>query len=176
MLSRSAYLWWAGWSGCWWATQHPVDVGGVDHQQSGYARAMADHVVPARWVGVVWLVAVGLLVSGCGSSAGETAARGVAERFLGAVSSGDGAAACGLLAPQAVRRIESDQGDCVQALVGMGLPGGQVRGVSAWGDAAQVRTTADTLFLRELDSGWRVTAAGCQPQGEAPYECVVEVS
>jgi hypothetical protein len=43
-----------------------------------------------------------------------------------------------------------------------------------WGDNAQVRLTGDTLFLTRTDAGWKVAAAGCVPQGEAPYLCRLE--
>ena len=43
-----------------------------------------------------------------------------------------------------------------------------------WGGTAQVRTSADTLFLTRTGQGWRIAAAGCTPQGEAPYQCRVE--
>jgi hypothetical protein len=43
-----------------------------------------------------------------------------------------------------------------------------------WGREAQARTGTDTLFLTMTDAGWRVSAAGCSPRGEAPYACTVE--
>jgi hypothetical protein len=52
-------------------------------------------------------------------------------------------------------------------------PGG-VEQVEIWSDAAQVRLTGDTLFLLRFPDGWRVSAAACRPQGEAPYQCEVQ--
>jgi hypothetical protein len=115
-----------------------------------------------------------LVLGGCASAPGAAAARQTAEQFLTAVTSGDAATACGLLAPDAVRQVESDGTACAQALPDLGLPGGQVDDVAAWGDGAQAHAGADTLFLRELQDGWRVVAAGCKPRGDAPYECAVE--
>ena len=34
--------------------------------------------------------------------------------------------------------------------------------------------TGDTVFLLRFPDGWRVSAAGCTPQGEAPYDCEVQ--
>jgi hypothetical protein len=34
--------------------------------------------------------------------------------------------------------------------------------------------TGDTLFLTRTAAGWKVAAAGCTPQGEAPYLCRLE--
>jgi hypothetical protein len=45
--------------------------------------------------------------------------------------------------------------------------------VSAWGDEAQARSTADTLFLHDFPDGWRVTGAGCHPRNEQVYDCTV---
>jgi hypothetical protein len=46
--------------------------------------------------------------------------------------------------------------------------------VQVWGGGAQVRLSGDTLFLAETHAGWRVTAAACKPNGDAPYDCQVE--
>jgi len=54
------------------------------------------------------------------------------------------------------------------------LTGGEVRQVEIWGGDAQVRLGDDTVFLTETGAGWRVTAAACEPRGEAPYDCEVE--
>ena len=115
-----------------------------------------------------------LLVAACSSASGEAAARASAEQFVAAASAGDAATACGLLTPDAVRQVESQGTACAQALSGLDLPGGQVGEVQAWGDTARASTGADTLFLRELQDGWRVFAAGCESRGDAPYECAVE--
>ena len=108
-------------------------------------------------------VAATLGLAGCGS-AGEQAARDA-----------DGEQACGLLAPDTERLLESLRPEgCQQALPSLDLPSDPVTDVQVWGDAAQARTAGGVLFLRDLQDGWRVVAAGCQPQGESrPYECVL---
>lgn len=116
-------------------------------------------------------------LAGCGS-ASEESARDAASRFVSALGSGDAAQACELLAPNTSSLLESLRPEgCEQALSSLQLPSEPVTEVQVWGDAAQARTPDDVLFLRELQDGWRVVAAGCQPRGESqPYECELEGS
>ncbi len=82
---------------------------------------------------------------------------------------------CALLAPATLETLESDESaSCVDVLGQVPLPGGAVEGVEVWGGQAQVRLGGDTVFLTETPSGWRVTAAACEPRGEMPYDCQVE--
>jgi hypothetical protein len=125
-----------------------------------------------------WLSALALAgAAGCGAAEEENA-REAATEFVTAVQSQDTGRACGLLAPDTVESLESQSSQqCQQALPSMELPGDQVTEVEVWGDAAQARSSSDVLFLRELADGWRVVAAGCQPQGaDQPYECELEGS
>lgn len=127
---------------------------------------------------VLWIPAVLVLIAvgGC-QSAGQEPALQAASDFVDAVRSDPGQA-CELLAPDTVELLESlrSQG-CEQALPNLDLPNDQVTDVRVWGDAAQARSGQDTLFLRELDEGWRVVAAGCQEQeGGEPYQCVLQSS
>ncbi len=115
-----------------------------------------------RWWSAVALPAV-LVLSGCGSSSGDVVTR-TAEEFTAAVASGDTGRACDLLTERAREDVECSSLD---------VPGGTVESVEVWGDAAQVRTSDDVLFLRELASGWRVAGAGCESRGERPYTCEV---
>ncbi|MGQ4388544.1 hypothetical protein [Streptomyces sp. SAS_270] len=51
---------------------------------------------------------------------------------------------------------------------------GAVRKVHVYGRQAQVVLGTDTLFLSVFPAGWRVTAAGCVPRPEQPYQCKVK--
>jgi hypothetical protein len=114
------------------------------------------------------------VVAGCGTGQREAAASAAAEDFLAALERDDAAAACASFAPTTVEALVASQGQACEATLGsQGLTGGSVDEVDVWGDRAQVRTDADVLFLTELDGGWKVTAAGCRPQGEQPYRCEV---
>jgi hypothetical protein len=119
--------------------------------------------------GAVLVLAAGL--TGC-ASAQEPDVQRVATAFED--PAGDPGARCALLAPKALEALEQDESEpCDQAIAQLPLAGGDVRSVEVWGGDAQVRLAGDTLFLTETREGWRVTAAACQPNGEAPYDCEV---
>lgn len=115
------------------------------------------------------VVCLALTVAGCASAQNDPATA-TAQRFLSAAGQGQGAQACGLLAPEAARSLD----DCEKEIVSMGLRAGAIRGAEVWGDEAQVRLDGDTLFLHRFPDGWRVRAAGCRPRQDMPYECEVE--
>ena len=124
-----------------------------------------------RCLAAAGLVAAGLL-AGC-ASLEEADAGQVALEFEDAGA--EPARRCALLAPTTRETLESDESaPCTDAITQLPLPGGVVRSVEVWGGQAQVRLSGDTVFLTETDAGWRVTAAGCEPRGEAPYDCEVE--
>ena len=124
-------------------------------------------------LGVVAVLA--LVLAGCGG-ASEESARDAADRFVSAVGSQDAEGACDLLAPNTAELLESLRPEgCQQALPALNLPHDPVTEIKVWGDAAQARTAGDVLFLRELQDGWRVAAAGCKAKGDGqPYECELE--
>jgi hypothetical protein len=107
------------------------------------------------------------------SSGAQPAVEAVAGRFAGAVARHDGAAACALLTDDARHNTETFGRSCAAQLAGLPDPGG-VQQVEVWGDAAQVRLAGDTVFLLRFPDGWRVSAAGCTSQEEAPYQCEVQ--
>ena len=129
--------------------------------------------VRGRWAATVCVAAA--LVAGCGSAT-EESARETADQFVSALGSDDAEQACELLAPNTSSLLESMASqECAQALASLDLSHDPVTEVQAWGDSAQVRTASDVLFLRELQDGWRVVAAGCKPVGEGrPYDCDLE--
>ena len=114
----------------------------------------------------------GLLLTGC-SSAQQPEVEKAAATFDD--PSGDASARCDLLAPATLAAFEKDQkASCADAVGQLSLHGGAVTSVQVWGGGAQVRMAGDTVFLTETTKGWRVTAAGCTSQGDAPYDCEVE--
>jgi hypothetical protein len=117
-----------------------------------------------------------LLLAGCGGSPETAPVLDVAARFETAVATQDGSAACSLLAPEAVRRVNDLRPEgCAQAVPKLSLPASTASdNAQVWGDTAQVRASADTLFLRRFPDGWRIIGAGCRPRGERPYECTVD--
>jgi len=121
------------------------------------------------------LLAVGVLAAGCGAPPGQDAVTRAADQWLAAASSDDPAALCRLLTPAAAESAATGDETCEQALGDLDLPGaGPLGAVEVWSDRAQVKAGGDTLFLTRLSGGWRVSAAGCQQQGDEPYDCDVE--
>ncbi|RJL31842.1 hypothetical protein D5H75_18685 [Bailinhaonella thermotolerans] len=113
-------------------------------------------------------------LSGCAGSARDAEAADAARALHDALARRDGNAACALLAPRAAEGLETGGAVCREEILRLDLAGGDVREVRVWGRAAQVRTAGDTLFLTRFASGWRVTAAGCEPRPAEPYDCEVE--
>jgi hypothetical protein len=119
--------------------------------------------------------AVLTLLAGCGA-ANASGPRSTAERWVSGLRDGDGAALCGLLAPKTLASAEQSAGKpCSDAILDEKLPQpNSVGSTQVWGDTATVRLDADTLFLAEFSSGWKVIAAGCDPRPGQPYDCQVE--
>ncbi|MEU4557962.1 hypothetical protein AB0F72_06215 [Actinoplanes sp. NPDC023936] len=114
-----------------------------------------------------------LLLAGCGSVDDRSAAAAsVASSFLQAVADRDGSAACGVLAPATAEKIGED---CAEGVLSEPLPApSPVTDSQVYGQRALVRLGNETIFLGMFPGGWRVVAAGCTPQGDRPYDCVVE--
>jgi hypothetical protein len=117
-----------------------------------------------------------LVLTGCGGSGRAESARASAEAFEQALSRGDGAAACDLLAPDTAQEVaESAGSSCASGILDEDLPdAAAVRASAVWGRSAQVRLAGDTLFLSRFDDGWKVLAAGCEPQPGQPHDCAVQ--
>lgn len=125
---------------------------------------------------VIALAAVGSTAVGCGSPEAIGTAAHTATRFHAALSDGDGAAACSLLAPQtAVELEQSAKQPCPRAVLGEDIPTvGGVRESRVFGTQGQVLLDGDTVFLAEFPEGWRVVAAGCTRREALPYDCLVK--
>jgi len=115
-----------------------------------------------------------VVLTGC-SATERPAVEDAATTFEDA--SADPEARCDLLAPKALAALEKDaSAPCTEAIQQLPLEGGEVTAVEIWGGDAQVRLSGDTVFLTETGAGWRVVAAACRPQGDAPYDCELEAS
>ncbi|MER7960278.1 hypothetical protein [Streptomyces sp. NPDC096030] len=118
-----------------------------------------------------------VFLTGCGASGTRVdGARDAARAFEQALASGDYGAACGLLAPETRAQVEEDEKQaCAKALEGQELPApGAVNGAEVYGRQALVRAGGETLFLSQFTRGWRVVAAGCTPQVDKPYQCILK--
>jgi hypothetical protein len=129
------------------------------------------------FMAVVVAVAVATVAAGCADTTERRdAIAGVALRLLTAVADRDGTAACTVLAPDTLAELEQSAGaSCPDAILEEDLPEpAEVRHVDVYGQWARVVLADDTLFLAAFPGGWRVVAAGCQAQGERPYDCVLQ--
>ncbi|MFF8261297.1 hypothetical protein [Streptomyces virginiae] len=118
-----------------------------------------------------------VFLAGCGASGTRVdGARDVGRAFEQALASRDYGAACGLLAPETRTQLEEDEKQaCAKALEEQELPvPGAVNGAEVYGRQALVHAGGETLFLSQFTGGWRVVAAGCTPQEDKPYQCVVK--
>jgi hypothetical protein len=118
-------------------------------------------------------------VAVCGAAVLLTGCAGMqrpdVERVAAEFATGNPAARCALLAPAALASLEHDDSQaCAAAVAEVAPSGGQVQQSQIWGDEAQVRLADDTLFLTRTSAGWKVIAAGCTADGDAPYNCRVE--
>ncbi|WP_406840517.1 hypothetical protein ACICHK_37985 [Streptomyces sp. AHU1] len=106
----------------------------------------------------------------------EAAASRAAVRFEESVRHADGARACAALAPETRQELQqSAKAPCAEALLDEQLsPVGAVRDVQVYGRQARVVLTADILFLSAFSSGWKITAAGCEPRPRQPYQCRIK--
>jgi hypothetical protein len=128
----------------------------------------------------LWLLgflASATTIGGCAGLGPDTAgAAGAAEAFHAAAARGDGSAACAQLSVRVADELEQSAGTrCEQAVLAADLPdAGQVHEVQVWGGRGLVVLDHDIVFVAEFDSGWRVTAAGCSPRQDRPYDCTVK--
>lgn len=101
----------------------------------------------------------------------------MAVAFEKAVTAGDGAAACALLAPGTRHELESSsRSSCAQAVLDQQLPASiRAEGAERYGDEARVALEHDTAFVAKFSIGWRVVAVGCVDQGrDRPYDCAIK--
>ncbi len=134
-------------------------------------------------VGLAALALVTATLAGC-AGPGAAEAQDVVEDLAGALAVGDGDAACALILPAAADALAADEGepcaDVVTApdgpLAGLTAAGTEVvvEDVHVAGRQAQVVTATDTVFLALSGDAWVVTAAGCTPRDDRPYDCEVE--
>jgi hypothetical protein len=124
------------------------------------------------------LVAIAVVaLSGCGRSDDDRAVGVVTARFLEAVHQRDGGRACAQLSPQAREALEDDEREaCSKAVVGLDVEPSGVLRTQVFGMGAKVDLAdGQSAFLELTSRGWRLSAAGCEPQpDDEPYTCEVE--
>ena len=122
------------------------------------------------------LVLLALAASGCGAD--DDTVRATATRFVEAVAAGDGATACAQLTPDTRAALEKESGHrCREAAADLSdaLEPGSVTSVEVYvGNAIAELSSGEAAFLEEGAEGWRVSAAGCTPRNQEPYDCRLE--
>jgi hypothetical protein len=140
-------------------------------------------MVQARWgpaVGAVVLLAGTAGLGGCSAGGRGTPSGPVkaVEAFEAALSRGDAATACDLLTPPTRHELEQSQSEkCAKALPDQKIPAATADAdVDVYGDEAIARVSSDVVFLTNVGGTWMVSAAGCTPQPDQPYDCEVKGS
>ena len=137
-------------------------------------------IIVARSRSAVASGAVVLLAALAGCSAGGRGTPSgplhAAEAFEAALERGDVSTACDMLAPPTRDELAQSAGeDCPKALQQQELPtGGEPADLQVFGDEAFARMQGDVLFLTNVAGRWMVSAAGCSPQPDQPYDCEVK--
>ncbi|WP_081237270.1 hypothetical protein [Streptomyces viridosporus] len=134
--------------------------------------------MPRPWYGpAVAVLAVLVTVSACGtpSERRDRVTEDVTS-FERALDAGQRARLCAALAPSTREELEqAAKSRCEQAIGEQDLPrAGAVRSVDVYGDQARVVLEHDTVFMARFPDGWKVTAAGCRPRPQQPYQCEIE--
>jgi hypothetical protein len=118
-------------------------------------------------------IAVLLAVSGCAPEG--TAAADAARGFHQALAGSEWSVACSMLQSGTREKTAREQGStCEDHLRNLQIqePGAVTR-TEVYGRGAFVEFENDAVFLAAAEGGWKVTAAGCTPNGDAPYTCEV---
>jgi hypothetical protein len=120
-----------------------------------------------------------LMLAGCGQSDDRATVRSTTERFLAAYQAKQGAVACGVLASDTRKALESQESKpCRQAITSVDVSGGRVLRVKVAVTGAKVDLAGgESFFLSEQASGWRISALGCRSTptpAETPYDCELE--
>ncbi|MDX6697349.1 MAG: hypothetical protein QOE65_746 [Solirubrobacteraceae bacterium] len=118
---------------------------------------------------------VAAAAGGCGIADDRDQARASASQFFAALQHGDGATACDHLSPATASNLEQqEKSSCPKAILGQSLGGGSVQRVRVYQtDAVVTLSDGEQAYLDRRAGGWKVSAAGCKPQGDAPADCEV---
>jgi len=120
-----------------------------------------------------------LMLAGCGQSDDRAAVRSTTERFLAAYEAKQGAIACGVLASDTRKALESQESKpCPQAISSVEVSGGSVVSVKLALTSAKVDLAGgESFFFSEEKSRWRISALACRPTTtptRTPFDCELE--
>jgi hypothetical protein len=132
----------------------------------------------AMWRALPAVLAL-LVLAGCGQSQDRATVRKTTQRFLAAVEAKQGAVACGVLASETRKALESEESKpCPQAIGSVDVSRGPVLHVKVAITNAKVDVAGgESFFLSEEKSGWRISALGCRASTaptKTPFDCELE--
>jgi hypothetical protein len=136
-------------------------------------------ITSPRAMSVTALVVCLLAGAGCGTKDDERSVGTVADRFYSALRAHAGDRACAQLSTNAVKTLESASGrSCAEAINKLKLPGVRTAHSTVYLDSARAEVAGaepgEAAFLDRTALGWRISAAGCTPKGDGPYDCELE--
>ena len=153
---------------------------GVTGLSAGYLSGVKMTMAPARCAVAVATAVLVAGLAGCsqGGRGTPTGPMHAVETFEAALKRGDAATACNLLAPPTRKELEQSESEkCAEALPDQDIPTTTSEAnVDVFGDEAIARVPGDVLFLTNVGGTWMVSAAGCKPQADQPYDCEVKGS
>jgi hypothetical protein len=129
-------------------------------------------------VGVAGTAAL-LALAGCSSLEPDGAgAVSVSNAFIDAISSGDGVDACGLLNDAARESVMDQTGEeCADGILDLNINlSGPADTSQVYSRAAFVDLGDSALFLTVGAHDWVIRAAGCAPDADRPFDCVIDGS
>lgn len=134
--------------------------------------AVGPPVKPGTYLMAAAIAAL-MVLPGCAPEG--TAAADAAREFHQALSGSEWSAACALLQSDTRDKTAREQeSSCEDHLRNLRIPEpGTVTRTEIYGRAALVEFENDAVFLAAAEGGWKITAAGCTPNGDAPYTCEV---
>ena len=153
---------------------------GVTGASEGYLSGVKMTMAPTRWTAAVGATVLVTGLAGCsqGGRGTPTGPLHAVETFEAALKRGDATTACDLLAPPTRKELEqSESQKCAKALPDQDIPAtAESPDVEVFGDEAIARVPGDVVFLTNVGGTWMVSAAGCKPQADQPYDCEVKGS
>jgi hypothetical protein len=157
------------------ASRSPDRPAAIERGRTGHDGAV---ITAARAMSLTALV-ICLAGAGCGTKDDERSVATVADRFYSALRAHAGDRACAQLSTNALNALESASGRaCAQAITALKLPGLSTAHSTVYLDSARAEVAGaepgEAAFLDRTALGWRISAAGCTPKGDGPYDCELE--
>lgn len=117
------------------------------------------------------LLALPLLLAGCGVSGAQGDVTRTATTFQEAVQDKQLDRACALLSEKVLSSLTDG---CEQELKAAEVPAASgTPTTDVYGQNGLVRWSGEAVFVSRFPEGWKVVAAGCEARKNEPYECSI---